>query len=201
METINAILEILFIAAFVVSWIACVVLGVKWAKQNRISPHWMWFGIHPAGAWVAYPIIRWGGAISRVDNKDVRWAAGKVACPSCGRFNSINNAYCAGCGKAIPKPLCPRCKSEKTRFMARTGNYLGLGIFLMILGASAVNFGEASLQGEATVGEALAVGFFVVTLLASLTSFSRLLSQNTKRVKCSSCGTESGIREVTVFQQ
>jgi hypothetical protein len=35
-----------------------VILGIKAAKRKGISPHWMWFGLHPLGGWIAYLIIR-----------------------------------------------------------------------------------------------------------------------------------------------
>lgn len=35
-----------------------VVLGIKAAKRKGVSPHWMWFGLHPVGGWIAYLIIR-----------------------------------------------------------------------------------------------------------------------------------------------
>jgi len=201
MEILNVFLVILFIVAFFASWIASVILGVKWAKRNSVSPHWMWFGLHPVGAWIAFPIIRWGSEISHVGEISVKWVTGKVACSSCGKFNPINNAFCAQCGKPITKPLCPRCKSEKTRFIGRAWNYIGWGIFLLVLGASAVNFGETSGQGEATVGTALATVFFIVLFIGSLVAFFMPLSKKTKRIKCSSCGAESTVGEITTFQQ
>ena len=41
-----------------------VVLGIKAAKRKGVSPHWMWFGVHPVGGWIAYLVIR-----SRPDRK------------------------------------------------------------------------------------------------------------------------------------
>ncbi len=35
-----------------------VVLGIKAAKRKGVSPHWMWFGLHPLGGWIAYLVIR-----------------------------------------------------------------------------------------------------------------------------------------------
>jgi len=34
-----------------------VVLGIEAAKRRGISPHWMWFGLHPVTGWIAYLII------------------------------------------------------------------------------------------------------------------------------------------------
>jgi len=187
--------------ALLASWIVCVVLGVKWAKRNGVSPHWMWFGLHPLGAWLAFPIIRWGSEISNLGNVTVKWVAGKVACPSCGKFNPINNAFCANCGKAITKPICPRCKSEKTRFVGRVGNYIGWGTLLMVFGASAVNFGETSGTQPGTWGAFLSVFIAIPMFLGSLVAFFMPLSKKTKRIKCSSCGAESSVSEIIAFQQ
>jgi hypothetical protein len=43
-----------------------VILGIKAAKRKGVSPHWMWFGLHPVGGWIAYLIIR-----SRPDRRPV----------------------------------------------------------------------------------------------------------------------------------
>ena len=34
------------------------VKGVRWARRSGVSPKWMWFGINPLGAFIAYAIIR-----------------------------------------------------------------------------------------------------------------------------------------------
>jgi hypothetical protein len=85
--------------------------------------------------------------------------------------------------------------------MGRAWNYIGWGFLLLVLGASAVSFGETSGQGEATVGTALATFVFVVLFIGSLVAFFMPLSKNTKRIKCSSCGTKSTVGEITSFQQ
>jgi hypothetical protein len=41
-------------------WILPIVLGVRAARRKGVSPHWMWFGVHPLGAWIAFLIIRFG---------------------------------------------------------------------------------------------------------------------------------------------
>ena len=38
-------------------WLYPVVHGVRCAKRAGISPHWMWFGIHPLTGWIAFGII------------------------------------------------------------------------------------------------------------------------------------------------
>ena len=41
-------------------WILPIVLGVRAARAKGVSPHWMWFGVHPMGGWIAFLIIRFG---------------------------------------------------------------------------------------------------------------------------------------------
>lgn len=43
---------------FLTAWIIPVALGIKSAKKKGISPHWMWFGIYPITAWIAFLLIR-----------------------------------------------------------------------------------------------------------------------------------------------
>jgi len=203
MQIVYAILTILGMVAFFAAWIVPVILGVKWAKRNGVSPHWMWFGLHPLGAWIAFPIIRWGSEISKVNGTAIKWVTGKVACPSCGKFNPMNNAFCAQCGIPTLKPTCPRCKADKTRFVGRVGHYIGWAILLMVIGGVIPNSSEnirtvgAVITNEDLLVVLLAVPFF----FASLVFFFRPLSRNTKRIKCLSCGTESSVSSITVFQQ
>jgi len=198
----EAILGILITVAFFASWIIPIVLGVKWAKRNGVSPHWMWFGLHPLGAWIAFPIIRWGSEISRVNGNAVKWVTGKVACPSCGKFNPINNTFCATCRKAVVKPLCPHCKADKTRFVGRVGHYIGWGVLLMFLGALPLSLlQQSSTGGPTTWGDLIYVLIALPLLIGSLIMFVRPLSRNTKRIKCLSCGTESFVSGITDFQQ
>ena len=42
----------------IVVWIICIPRGIKAAKEAGKSPHWMWFGVHPIGALIAYFILR-----------------------------------------------------------------------------------------------------------------------------------------------
>jgi hypothetical protein len=41
-------------------WILPIVLGIRAARRKGISPHWMWFGVHPLGGWLAFLILRFG---------------------------------------------------------------------------------------------------------------------------------------------
>jgi hypothetical protein len=189
--------------AFFASWIVPLILGVKWAKRNRVSPHWMWFGLHPLGAWIAFPIIRWGSEISKVNGTAIKWVTGKVACTSCGRFNPMNNAFCAECGMPTLKPTCPRCQADKTRFVGHVGRYIGWAILLMVIGGFIPNSSEnLRTVGKVITNEDLLVVLLAVLFfLASLVFFFRPLSRNTKRIKCISCGTESSVSNITAFHQ
>jgi hypothetical protein len=202
MEALNAILFLLLIAAFFAAWIAPVILGVKWAKRNGVSPHWMWFGVHPVGGWIAYPIIRWGNGISKVGDTAVKWVTGKVACPSCGKFNPMNNAFCAQCGIPTLRPACPHCKADKTRFVGRVGQYIGGAIALMVIGSLMINASQSiqTTRAVITYQDSLVVLLTTPFFIASLVLFFRPLSRRTKRIKCSSCGAESLVSEVTVFR-
>lgn len=45
-----------FVSLFL--WIFFISRGIKAAKEGGRSPHWMWFGIHPLGALIAFLILR-----------------------------------------------------------------------------------------------------------------------------------------------
>ena len=53
-----AIIVVLFmVLIFLGIWAALIVFGVKAAKKKNRSPHWMWFGIHPLGALIAFIVM------------------------------------------------------------------------------------------------------------------------------------------------
>ena len=203
MEILNAILALLMaVVVIAVLWVIPIILGVKWARRNGISPHWMWFGLYPLAGWVAFALIRWGGQIDKVGEVAVKWVAGKVACPSCGKFNSMNSTFCANCGKAVIKPICPRCKTDKTRFVGRVRHYIGWGVLLMLLGALPLSLLQQSSTGGPMIwGDLVNVLIALPLLIGSFIMFVRPLSRNTKRIKCLSCGTESSISGVATFQR
>lgn len=53
-EAIHGFLMFLVLAAF---WVTPIVLGVKVARKKSRSPHWMWFGVHPIGGWIALGVL------------------------------------------------------------------------------------------------------------------------------------------------
>ncbi len=64
-------------------WILPIVLGVQAAKRNNRSPHWMWFGVHPFGAWIAYILLRFLPPGKQCSACGVKAGAGAKFCPSC----------------------------------------------------------------------------------------------------------------------
>jgi predicted RNA-binding Zn-ribbon protein involved in translation (DUF1610 family) len=203
MEIVNTVLAILaMVVVLGLLWVLPIVGGLRCAKRNSISPHWMWFGIHPLGGWIAFAVIC-SAKTERVGDALVRWSSGKISCYSCGKFNSINNAHCAKCRAKIIKPICPRCKSDSTRYVSQTGQYIVSGFAGMIMGGCLLN----SLQntgvpdGQLTWEELLMLVPAIVLLLAGTVMFFWPLSKSTKRIRCSSCGAVSPAATVVAFQQ
>ena len=206
MEILGAMLGFLMmIALFGVLWVLPVVAGVRCAKRNGISPHWMWFGIHPLGGWIALAIICRSGKVDKVEGLAVKWMSGKVGCQSCGKFNPMNSAFCSQCGTAVSKPICPRCESAETQFISRTGSYIAAGIGFWVAASCALNgVQQASVTGTGggtTWGELLGVILVVPLFLIGTASFFAPLSQRTKRVRCSSCDTESPTTAIVALRQ
>lgn len=70
-------------------WIIPIRAGVKLAQAKGLSPHWMWFGVHPLGGWIAYTVLR------KVD--------GSAPCLACGGSFPEISAHCPNC--AMPTIL------------------------------------------------------------------------------------------------
>ena len=64
-------------------WLLPVILGVRAAKTKGYSPHWMWFGLHPVGAWVAFIVI---ACLSQ-----------RARCPACTQYVSAKYSICPYC--------------------------------------------------------------------------------------------------------
>lgn len=88
---IDALPAILGGTLTIMLWILPIIWGVKWARRKGISPHWMWFGVHPLGAWIAFAVIR--------------WAVRRQRCRACGHTIRSGSAYCPGCGHPIGVPV------------------------------------------------------------------------------------------------
>jgi hypothetical protein len=78
----------------VVMWITPIVLGIKTAKAKGYSPHWMWFGLHPAGGWIAL-IMLW-----HLDQRP--------QCPTCGQFVSSSYITCPFCKASLVRTIVER---------------------------------------------------------------------------------------------
>lgn len=69
-------------------WIVPVVLGIRAATAKGVSPHWMWFGLHPFGAWIAFLVIRFG-------------VRPRKRCPQCSETLLSHAKLCAYCGHSF----------------------------------------------------------------------------------------------------
>ena len=75
-----AIIVVLFmVLIFLGIWAALIVFGVKAAKKKNRSPHWMWFGIHPLGALIAFIVMMCLDPLK--------------VCPQCTRPSQIGRAH------------------------------------------------------------------------------------------------------------
>ena len=84
MEILGACFALVFMAVAIgVLWVLPIVLGVRTARRKGFSPHWMWFGVHPVGGWVAFIVL---SAVTA-----------RKQCPNCGGFISINFRICPYC--------------------------------------------------------------------------------------------------------
>lgn len=59
---VQTILEIIFTVVFSIIALLLIMIypilrGIEAAKKAKKSPHWMWFGIHPIGGWIAFYIL------------------------------------------------------------------------------------------------------------------------------------------------
>jgi hypothetical protein len=73
----------------VVLWITPVVLGIRLAQKKGYSPHWMWFGVHPIGGWVAFIVM---ASLEK-----------KIQCPNCGGYIGSNFRICPYCHAHVPR--------------------------------------------------------------------------------------------------
>jgi hypothetical protein len=91
-STADEILALIVVAAtvlfLVALWITPVVLGIRLAQKKGYSPHWMWFGLHPVGAWVTFIVM------ACLDKR--------LKCPNCGGFIASNFRICPYCSETLP---------------------------------------------------------------------------------------------------
>ena len=169
---VGVIAGIIAMALLIVLWAAPVVLGVRWAKRKGLSPHWMWFGVHPLTGWIAFWIIRYRAANRACpacgesvpsaskfcphckapqitsdagDGRQIRWWRNQVACPTCRAWVKLGSAFCPSCSATAPAIRCPRCQSDKT-VLAGGRTALINGIFGLLIAGSFSNQFALSLE-------------------------------------------------------
>lgn len=71
----------------VFGYILPITVGVILYQRKGYSPHWMWFGIHPVGGWVAALV-----AICLQKRRQ---------CPNCGGYVEANFWLCPYCGEEL----------------------------------------------------------------------------------------------------
>jgi len=81
------------LALMVFIWIYPIHRGIKVAKVKGLSPHWMWFGVHPLGGWIAFLIIRFG--------------VKRLPCPTCGAPMKPALRFCPNCGQPVSSAASP----------------------------------------------------------------------------------------------
>ena len=81
--------EVLVIMALVVGfgWLVPIVCGILVYQHKGYSPHWMWFGVHPVGGWIALLV---GLALRK-----------RGRCPDCGGYVEPNFWLCPYCGHEL----------------------------------------------------------------------------------------------------
>ncbi len=75
----------LFAAALIIvlAWVVPITYGIQAAIRKHYSPHWMWFGIHPIGGWIAFTVLS--------------FLPTRVECQTCGGFISPQFRICPYC--------------------------------------------------------------------------------------------------------
>ena len=68
-------------------WVLPIVGGLRAARRKNRSPHWMWFGIHPIGGFIA-----WGVLAAAKPLKE---------CPKCAETLKVHARVCPYCGEVL----------------------------------------------------------------------------------------------------
>lgn len=112
--------NILIAVVAIAFWGIPIFLGIRIAKKKNISPHWMWFGIHPFFGWIAFGIL----AASKP----------KIICSNCGEILKAHAKVCAYCntqfdgGTVEIKPNYYKPQKKKKPIF---GILIGIGAFLL----------------------------------------------------------------------
>lgn len=155
-------------AALLALWVIPVVLGVRWARRKGLSPHWMWFGLHPLFGWIAFWVIRYRAGNRRCAScgeavpptakfcphcqatqdpatRGFRWFQNQVACANCHGWVKLNTAFCPSCSAPAPRIRCPRCESENTTLVGGSASLVG-GLMAAALAGSFISLFDQSLR-------------------------------------------------------
>ena len=64
-------------------WLFPVILGLREARAKGRSPAWMWFGIHPIGAWIVYGVLHSLSPLKECPQCAEKVKAHAKICPYC----------------------------------------------------------------------------------------------------------------------
>src|SRR5438552_2274612 len=82
---LEVVFTLMLVGAFItIGWIVPIVAGVLLFQYKGYSPHWMWFGVHPVGGWIAALVAL---CLSK-----------RRRCPDCGGYVESNFWLCPYCG-------------------------------------------------------------------------------------------------------
>ena len=80
---------LMMLGVIVLLWGLPILLGIQVAERKGYSPHWMWFGIHPVGGWVAFIVLS--------------CLPPRIRCPACMQFISVKYRVCPYCRAPIAR--------------------------------------------------------------------------------------------------
>lgn len=119
MEIFKPTILILLVIGF---WAIPIVFGIRFAKKKNISPHWLWFGIHPFFGWITFAII----AASK----------GRKSCPKCLEVLKMHAKVCAYCNHPFDDFTNQKSTEDiiQSRKKKRSRNLIiGIGTLLIVI--------------------------------------------------------------------
>ena len=88
-QIVGTVLGVAFAVA--IFWVVPVAGGIHTARRRNRSPHWMWFGIHPFGGWIAFLVLLSLSARKR--------------CPGCAELAAERANLCPFCGHSFNRDV------------------------------------------------------------------------------------------------
>jgi hypothetical protein len=132
------------LTAILCLWALPIYLGIKAAKKNHRSPHWMWLGVHPFGAWIAFLVLQ--------------FAAPQKSCSKCGERVKAHAKLCPYCitpFEELPTAQLPSPAEKKRKWVmisgVATAGVLGLAGFIMFT----MNLVESSFKDSGAYQQAI----------------------------------------------